>query len=179
MSDLNVFAENNGAGWYALRVRHQNEFSVSDFFRKRFDVRVNVPAREVWKRRNGLKVAVIKPLLSTYVFIEAKLEAIEAKIMFSHKGVLGFIRSNGGFAVIPNEQVQNLERLTSSEAPVYDLPYSKLEEGERVRVVAGPLVGAVGQYVQISPKTGRFIVTLDLFKRALVTELESDLLEPY
>lgn len=170
---------NNGLGWYALRVRPQNEFSVSDFFRKRFGIQANVPSREVWKRRNGLKVAVTKPLLSTYVFVEAKWEAIENKIMFSHKGVLGFIRNNGNLAVIPHEQVQAIEKLTRSSAPVYDLPYSQLTVGERVHVVAGPLAGAVGQFVRISAKTGRFIVSLDLFKRALVTELESDLLEPY
>lgn len=179
MSDMLAISVNNDFGWYALRVRHQNEFSVSDFFRKRFGIQANVPAREVWKRKNGLKVAVAKPLLSTYVFIEAKWEAIEAKIMFSHKGVLGFVRNNGNLAVIPNEQVQTLERLTSSKAPVYELPYSKLKEGERVHVVAGPLAGAIGNFVRISPKTGRLIVSLDLFKRTLVTELESDLLAPY
>lgn len=166
-------------GWYALRVRHQNEFSVSDFFRKRFDIRANVPAREVWKRKNGLKVAVTKPLLSSYVFVEAKLEAIESRIMFSHKGVLGFVRNNGSPAIVPDEQVANLEILVRSEVPVYELPYSSLKEGERVRVVHGPLAGALGQFVRMSPGTGRFIVSLDLFKRALVTELEADLLEPH
>lgn len=179
MSDVLNAGLECGFGWYALKVRHQNEFSVSDLFRKRFGLQANVPARSVWKRRNGQKVAVTKPLLSSYVFVEAKYEAIEFKIMFSHKGVLGFVRNNGRLAVIPNEQLANLERLARSGAPVYDLPYSKLIEGERVQVVAGPLAGALGQFVRVSPKSGCFIVSLDLFKRALVTELESDLLEPY
>ncbi len=167
-----------GKGWYALRVRPQNEFKVSDFCRKQFDVGVKVPAREVWKRRNGRKVAVTKPLLSAYVFVEADTGGIENKVLFSHNGVLGFVRNNGSIAVIPDEQVQSLERFTTSKTPVYDLPYSKLTEGERVRVVRGPLAGAIGQFIRTGSDKGRLIVSLGLFKRALVTELESDLLEP-
>jgi len=179
MSNLLVEPMEKGRGWHALKVRHQNEFHVSDFFRTRFGIRVNVPARDVWIRKRGLKVAVTKPLLSAYIFIEANLEAVESKIMFSHKGVLGFVRDNGKIAVIPDEQLVNLEKLACSKAPVYELPYTKLKEGERVHVVGGPLAGAFGQFVRVSPDTGRFIVTLDLFKRALVTELEADLLEQY
>jgi transcription antitermination factor NusG len=179
MSNPSIALENDNAGWFALKVRHQNEFSVSDFFQKQFNVRVAVPAREVWKRRNGLKVAVTKPLLSAYVFVEASMDDVESKILFSHKGVLGFIRNNGELALIPNEQVASLEKLARSEAPVYEVPYSKLKEGERVQVVGGPLAGAIGNFVRISSDTGRFIVSLDLFRRSLVTELELDLLEPY
>ena len=179
MSNISLEVQSPCVGWYALRVRHQNEYKVSDFLRGRFGVQAKVPSREVWKRRDGRKVAVTKPLLSAYVFMEANPEAVETKLMFLHNGVLGFVRSGGSPAVIPNEQLESLERLASSEAPVYDLPYSKLTAGERVRVVNGPLRGALGQFVRMSAATGRFIVTLELFKRALVTELDADFLEPY
>ncbi|MBI3793730.1 MAG: hypothetical protein HY280_03250 [Nitrospinae bacterium] len=179
MSNALVSPYTVDCGWFALRVRHQNEFSVSEFFKNHFGLKVSVPARDVWKRRNGQKVAVIKPLLSNYVFVEADIEAVETKMLFSHKGVLGFVRQDGSPAVIPNDQVLRLEKMACSPAPVYELPYTPMVAGERVHVVAGPLAGAYGQFVRISPKTGRFIVSLDLFKRALVTELESDLLEPY
>lgn len=168
-----------GYAWYAVSVRHQNEFKISEIFREKLGLETRVPSQKVWKKKNGKKIVYTRPLLSTYVFMLANLKAINWRLLFSPNGVFGIVRKGSVPAPIPEEQIRCLEKLGESEKPVYECDLSKLKQYDKVEVINGPLMGAVGNFIKINKKTGRFVVVLDLFKRALETELEIDFVKPY
>jgi len=165
--------------WYAIHVLPQNEFSVSRLLTNKFSIFSRVPSRKVWKLKNGKRVERIRPLLSSYVFINCNIQEINWRLFYSIKGIFGFVKHAGKPASIPEEQISTLEKLTECGNAVHEIDYSKLKENERVEVVDGPLKGAVGNYLKISEKTGKFVVRLEMFKRALVTELEEGCIKPF
>ena len=168
----------NDLKWYAVKVRSKNELKVSKIFSERLGIKTSVPCQKVWKRADGLKKVSVRPLLSTYVLFFANIDNINWRLFFSPPGVFGVVRQNGVPAEIPVDQIESLMTLASSDEPIYDIPYAELTSNQRVEVVRGPLVGAVGHFIKVSKDAGRFIVSLDLFKRALVTELDADLVRP-
>jgi transcription antitermination factor NusG len=109
----------------------------------------------------------------------ANLNQINWKLFFAAGGVFGIVRDNSGPVPIPVDQMASFEKLGLATEPVYEIPLSAYKPNTRVEVIGGPLCGALGNFIGKSKKTGQFIVCLDLFKRALVTELEADLIKPY
>lgn len=164
--------------WYAVRVRPKNEFRVSELLRQKIGIKSRVPSQKVWKLKNGEKIVKTRPLLASYVFILSDLGKIDWKQFYSIGGILGFVKSGKKPASIPETQLNDIEKFVLSESPVHEIDYSKLNNGDRVEVVEGPLKGAVGNYLKLSEKTGKFVVRLDLFKRALVTELSEGFVRP-
>lgn len=175
MSIEGLFAK----AWYAVYVRPQNELKISRIFRDKLGIETNVPMQKVWKRSNGKKIIRIRPLLSNYVFILTNIKTIDRRLLLSPNGVFGVVQSGGIPAPIPDEQIYSMEKLSEVDRPVYEVDYAKLNVNDKVEVVDGPLKGAVGSFFKINEKTGRFVVCLDLFKRTMITELETDFVRPY
>ena len=173
----NLHASNHA--WYAVRVRHQNERKISSIFIDKLGLHSYVPTRKVWKRKNGNKHECLKPLLSSYVFIKTNIKTINWRLFFSASGVTDIVRQSGKPAPISDEEIQTLETLCKAEQPVYETDYKNPGFNDRVIVTDGPLSGAVGNFIKVSETTGRFIVSLDLFKRTLETELDIDFVRPY
>ncbi|MFQ5431268.1 MAG: transcription termination/antitermination protein NusG [Nitrospinota bacterium] len=165
--------------WYAVRVRHQNEKKISSVFHEKLCLHSYVPTRKVWKRKNGKKLECVKPLLSSYVFINANIKTINWRLFFSASGVTDIVRQCGKPAPISDEEIKSLEALCRAENPVYETDYKNPGFNDRVIVTDGPLSGAVGNFIKINESTGHFIVSLDLFKRSLETELDVDFVRPY
>lgn len=164
--------------WYSARVMHQNEFRVSEFFQKELGLKSIVPRQRVLKRKNGIIHSFIRPLLSNYVFFLAKYNKIHWPLFYSPKGVMGVVCFKGRPATIPEEQVLSLDKVCKSDEPAYEIDYKKLKRDERIEVVDGPLKGAIGNYIKTSDKKGKFLVSIDLFKRTMITELEVGFFQP-
>ena len=173
----NLLASNHT--WYAVKVRHQNEKKISSIFHEKLGLRSYVPTRKVWKRKNGKKVACVRPLLSSYVFINTDITSMNWRLFFSASGVTDIVRQCGKPAPISDEEIESLKTLCNSEKPVYETDYKNPSFNDRVIVTDGPLSGAVGNFIKIDETTGHFIVSLDLFKRSLETELDLDFVRPY
>lgn len=162
--------------WYALNVRYQSEYRIADILKQKIGIEVAVPSRPVWSGRAGKRISRMRPLLDTYVFIQANLARIELKRLYSVSGVVDFVRSHSTRkpASIPGEQIDALVLMAEAEIPVHEIEYrSKLKENDEVDVVGGPLVGSVGRFLRADSVSGRFVVLLDLFNRALVADVDA------
>jgi transcription antitermination factor NusG len=165
--------------WYAVHVRHRNEFKISEYFREIFGFHSIVPSHKIWKWKKGVKNVGIKPILCNYVFLKLNIKDFNWGQVFTNHGVYDFVRKGGRPAAIPNEQIECLEKLGVSDKPVHELGHIKFNKNDRVVVVGGALKGAVGNYIGNGSDSGRFIVCLDLFQRALSTELEAEMVQPF
>lgn len=164
--------------WYAAYVRHQNEYKIAKLFRRMFGINVCVPSRKIWRKRGKRVEVITRPLLKTYVFFQVELEDKKWTKIFMADGVIDVVRQMGKPAVIPRGQIATLRRLGNSSLVVHEIEYTKLKPHDMVEVVQGPMKGAQGYFIKSDETTGKFIVRLDLFQRALETEVDASFVRP-
>lgn len=169
----------NSTDWYALYVRHQHEYKISRLLRERLGIESLVPSRKIWKKKGGRVEVFKKPLLGAYVFYRKNLEAIDWRLLYTIQGIISPVRFGGAPAAIPDEQVTSVEKLGDSGAMIHEMEHRKLKPSDRVEVIDGPLKGAIGYFLQTNIDTGNFMVSVDLFQRSLVTEVDPGYIRAY
>src|SRR5262245_7290115 len=76
---------------------------------------------------------------------------------------------------IPAEEVDAIQRLVRSGVPL--LPHAYFHEGDRVRVVDGPLAGVEGLFVRKKPNKGRLVLSIDLLRVSVAVEVDTAYVE--
>jgi transcriptional antiterminator NusG len=69
-----------------------------------------------------------------------------------------------------------IERVIESGAAVQEHPY--FIQGDRVRVVEGPLAGVEGVFVRDKKNRGRLVVSVNLLQTSVAIEVDDDLVMP-
>lgn len=166
--------------WYALYVRYRSEFKIARALSERFGVVAEAPATQVWRKdgKGGKAGKLIRPLLDTYVFIKANLAGLARSRLLGIDGVIDLVRVNGAPAAIPDEQIESLRKLGASRTPVHEMEFRSLKPHSQVMVTRGPLAGAVGEFIRGNAGKGVFVVSLELFHRSLMTELDPSAVKP-
>jgi transcription termination/antitermination protein NusG len=78
-------------------------------------------------------------------------------------------------AVVPDPEIEAIQRALQASVPVFPHPY--LREGERVRVTRGPLMDLEGIFVRGNPKNGLLIVSVNMLCRSVAVSVDSALVE--
>src|SRR5206468_9100359 len=78
---------------------------------------------------------------------------------------------------IADEEINAIERVIESGAPLSSLPY--FHQGDRVRVVEGPLAGLEGLFVRDKPHRGRLVVSVKLLQTSVAVEVDCDFVSPF
>jgi transcription termination/antitermination protein NusG len=72
--------------------------------------------------------------------------------------------------VVTDAEIDSIQKVLQARVPILTQPY--LKQGERVRIVAGPLTGAEGILVQTKPSKGMLVLSVDLLQRSLAVEVD-------
>ncbi|MBI4475300.1 MAG: NusG-like protein, partial [Acidobacteria bacterium] len=82
---------------------------------------------------------------------------------------------DGKPAQIPDDEIEAIRRLVTSELPYNPHPYLKI--GRRVRVRSGPLEGCEGI---LTRKKGlaRLVLNVNLLQQSVIAEVDADCVEP-
>ena len=127
--------------WYVIYSCSRHEIKVeAGLTRKGLEVflpRVKVRSR----RRDRLKMLEV-PLFPGYLFVHSELNDWIHNNIIRNQGVVRILGIKGQFTPVPEETVASLRTLVNSGEPVF--PWPKLIPGKQVRVVGGPLRGAIG-----------------------------------
>ncbi|MEO0143153.1 MAG: hypothetical protein ABIL15_07370, partial [candidate division WOR-3 bacterium] len=78
---------------------------------------------------------------------------------------------------VPDEDIQSIMIFLQSDRSIYPLPY--LVVGAKVRVVSGPLAGAIGILVREDHKRSRLVVSIEMMGQSVAVTLENDAIKPY
>ncbi|NIT59129.1 MAG: UpxY family transcription antiterminator [Aliifodinibius sp.] len=129
----------NNRYWYALYTRPRFEKKIE---KKLTDLNIEcfLPLKTVTKYWSDRKKLLEEPLFPSYVFVYAnskqRYEALQPD------GVVRMVTFSGGPARIPDEQIEAVRRiLHSGYLPTVD---NNLSKGDRVEIIAGPLIGLKG-----------------------------------
>jgi len=133
-----------------------------------------VPLRKVIKQWSDRKKMVSEPLIRSYCFV--RVTPVRYQDVLNTPGAVKYIWFSGKPAAIPDRQIDLLKIITGSDTDVECHPVSRMKEGMKVRVVAGPLQGIEGELLIIAGKN-RVIVRIDHLDQALTLTISPMLLE--
>jgi transcription termination/antitermination protein NusG len=121
------------------------------------EVECFLPTVTRWSRWKDRKKAVDWPLFGGYCF--ARFDSIHQLPVLTSPGVVGIISSSGQLSPVPDHEIDSLKTLVSSELAFDPAPFIK--EGDRVRVVHGPLKGVMGWLVR-KGNHARLVLSVEL-----------------
>jgi transcription termination/antitermination protein NusG len=162
--------------WYAIYTRSRHEAKVDGYLAKQglvsFLPQMTVPSR----RRDRYRMISV-PLFPGYLFVKIILNPESFHQIINIPGVVRILGFKGYYMAIPQTTIESLQTIVTSARPFY--PWEYLEEGNQIRIQEGPLAGVVGTLLARKDKHRRLVVTVELFKRSVAVELNSDMVEPW
>jgi len=73
-------------------------------------------------------------------------------------------------ALVADAEIEAVQRLLETGLPVLAHPY--LQEGQRVRIVDGPLADLEGILVEARPSKGLLVLSVNLLRRSVAVEID-------
>jgi transcriptional antiterminator RfaH len=160
------------ASWYALYVKSRTEKRVYKRLIEQ-EIESYLPLLKTLRQWSDRKKLVEAPLFSSYVFVRTnpvhfnKIRAIE--------GIVNFVRFDGKPAPIPDNQVDNLKLLLYS-GEKFEISPDEFETGEDAEVIAGPLKGFKGTFVNYKGKKYAML-RIDAINRSLIIKISPSYLK--
>ena len=168
---VRVTLRESATGWHVLYTRHQHEKTVRRVLaNKGFDT--FLPLRRSASRWKDRTKMVDRPLFPCYVFVRGVER--EWLNVLKTPGVQMLVPGAGGAAVVPDEEIDAIRRLTEGGGIVEPHPF--LKSGDRVRVKLGPFAGVEGYLIR--KKNGcRLVVGIEILGKAAAAEIDAVFVE--
>lgn len=159
--------EDNGRGhmeerrllklWYVLHTKSRHENVVNEGLNKKA-MDVFLPRVRVRSSRKDRRAMIHVPLFPGYLFIRTDLRPQTHLEIVKTAGVVRLIGTKQGPVPVPDETIESLKIMIASEMPI--ITGHRLQKGDRVLVVNGPLTGVSGTFVRYRTQ-GRVVVHIE------------------
>ncbi len=126
------------------------------------------------RQRAGQWVQVIEPMFPRYLFIQLDDLADDWAPIRSTFGVTCMVRFGYQVPVVPATIVAGIEARETDEG-YHVAPELDFREGERVRVLRGPMAGLEGIFTARSSRE-RVLILLDMLGRSVGVQIDGDLI---
>ncbi len=135
--------------WYAAYLRYQTEKKVNDeLFAKGIECYLPLkPLRHQWSDRVK---TIEEPLLPGYIFVRVSMKEYYEVLLA--RGVLRYVKFENKPAVIPEKQIQSLKIFVEYDHCGIEITTERIAKGDFIRIVKGPLKGAMGEVVEVRGK---------------------------
>jgi len=166
--------------WYVVHTYSGYENRVKANLEKRVETmgmqdkifRVIVPEHEETEMKDGKKKTMMRKVFPGYVLVELIMTDDSWYVVRNTPGVTGFIGSSGGGAkptpLLPEEADRLLEQMGMTEKTVE----IDITIGEAVEVLEGPFAHFQGRVEEIDAEKGKLKVSVDMFGRETIMELD-------
>lgn len=143
--------------WFALYTKSRAEKKVHQELSD-LGFEVYLPLIKTLRQWSDRKKKVELPLIPSYVFV--KVNEKEAREVLEVYGAVAYITFEGKKVPIPESQMTDMKRIVEHDVPV-EASAENIQQGDKVRIVTGPLRKMLGEVVEISGKR-RFVVRIDM-----------------
>ena len=162
--------------WNVLWTRSHCEQLVSDQLGAS-GFEVFLPKAPVWSRRAGQRRQILMPLFPGYLFLRHDLDKAGYLAVRQARGLVAILGEGWERpATVPDRDVEAIRAVLN--AGTHALPHPYLREGQRVRITRGPLAEIEGILTQIRAGKGLLVLSIDLLRRSVAVEVDSDCVEP-
>jgi transcription termination/antitermination protein NusG len=162
--------------WYAVYTRSRHEKQV-DLMLRRQSLETYLPLRRAWSRRQDRRVTVDLPAMPGYLFVRCALYGHVRAQVKKTPGVVHLVENAGQPCVIPQDQIDSLRVVLARSFDAEAHPYFNV--GDRVQVVRGPFLGALGSLVRVAPGRHKLVIAIDWVNRAVAVEIDANDVDLY
>ncbi|MBI4476168.1 MAG: hypothetical protein HY654_03285 [Acidobacteria bacterium] len=136
-----------------------------------------LPEISVWSSRLGASRLLRQPMFPGYLFVRHAMQKQSYVEMLKVRGIVRILEDGWTrLTPVPDDQIDAIQTITRANVPVF--PHVHLREGDRVRIVDGPLDGLEGIFVHDKRQKGRLVVSVDLLGRSVAVELDGTKVRP-
>ena len=169
-TDQSSGSDEGARNWYALWTKSHCEQLVFDQLAAK-GFQVFLPKVEAWSRRSGVRHRIPIPMFPGYLFLRHAME-LNSYIEVLKTRELVRVLGDGydRLAVVPDAEIEAIQKVVQAQLPA--LPYPYLREGQRVRIMKGPLAGVEGILVHTKPNKGLLVLSIELFQRSVAVEVD-------
>jgi len=133
-----------------------------------------LPKMEVWSRRGGLRHRILVPMFPSYLFLHHAMDKVSFIEVNKARGLVRILGERWDrLSVVPDTEIEAMQKVLTAHLPV--LPHPYLREGQRVRVMHGPLAGVEGILMRIKPAKGLLVLSIELLQRSIAVEVDATL----
>ena len=142
--------------WHAVYVKSRAEKkALSDLQAK--NIEAFLPIQKKLRQWSDRKKWVDMPLIPGYLFVKVSRKEYDLALQSNH--IVTYVRFEGSAAVIPERQIDYLKLLLKQDNLNIEIIQEKLEPGQIIEVIAGPLIGIRGKLIQ---RNGKNKVAIEL-----------------
>ena len=155
--------------YFALHIKTRSE---DEYLTRAHAVIDDNEAQLIWLRRSlrirrrGEWIESLAPIFPGYLFVESEEMTPELYMKFRRiPGFFRFLNSNHDIVPLtPNDR--DLVSYLLNFGQVVDKSTVYFDEGNRIRVISGPLKELEGKIIKVDRRKGRAKVKLDMFKQS-------------
>lgn len=164
------------SAWFVVHAQSRHEEKVQ-FGLQAMGLEVFLPRITVRSRRRDRFQLLSAPLFPGYLFVYTDLNPWAYARIIRYQGVVRILGSKGRCTPVAAETVISIRSIMEN-GRIFD-PWPRLVPGRLVRVVAGPLCGAIGTIRRCKPGKRRLVVGVELLGRSIAVDLEEESVEPF
>jgi len=160
--------------WFAVWTRSRQEKVAASVLDK-LGVPHFLPLKSEIRQWSDRKQTVTVPLFSGYLFVRINMLKDSKIRILNAPGIVGFVGNHCGPLPIPDQQIGDIRAVLARGVEYSVLPF--LEEGDRVRVVRGPLAGVEGTLVRTN-SSSRLLIAIDMIQKSIAVSVSRHDIEP-
>jgi len=153
--------------WFAAWTRSRQE-KVAAAMLGTLGVQHFLPLKSELRQWSDRKQTVSVPLFSGYIFVRMNPTSDTRLKVLKAPGIAGFVGNATGPLPIPDQQIDDIRRVLTQRVECTVL--SLLQEGDRVRVIQGPLAGIEGRLLQSNSAT-RLLISVEMIHKTLAMRI--------
>jgi len=131
--------------WYAIYTKSRAEKKVCDDLRQR-GIEAYLPLRKVLRQWSDRKKWVETPIINSYIFV--RIPKSDYLRVFEAKGVVRYVTVKNKAAVIPDSEMEAMQRAVSSNL-LFNVEPSYIKKGQTITIASGPLKGIIGEVEEV------------------------------
>lgn len=154
--------------WYAVYTKSRAEKRVQEIMLEQ-GFTVYLPLVKTLRQWSDRKKKVEIPLIASYIFVNISDD--EYFDVLNIPGVVAFVSFEGKAARIPKNQIDILQAAVNQDLEI-EIQKNLIYPGEKVKIIAGPLKGAEGEFLMEKHKRN-FILNMYNIGFALKIEVNA------
>jgi transcription antitermination factor NusG len=156
--------------WHVIYTRSRAEKKVAaELFHQ--NIECFLPLQKKLRQWKDRKKWVETPLISGYCFV--CIDRSEYDKVLQTDNVVCYITFEGKAAIIPQGQIDGLKRMVQQSDFEVTVSEANFEPGQKVEIIAGPMVGLRGELVKCRNKE-RFVLRIEQINTVFSVEVPAE-----
>lgn len=130
-----------------------------------------VPTEQVSEIRGGKKRITARKFFPGYILVKMEMTKESWYLVKTTPGITGFIGPGRRPTPVSDEEVESIVRRTE-DTETKPSPKTVFEVGEAIRIGEGPFANFNGSVMEVYPDRGKLKVSVSIFGRATLVEME-------